>query len=124
MPGFRAACAAACRDQAAVCRDLHYPHQGGFALELYDADMTLKHAWDSADHWGCSVDATVQAVTLTLPAEPCADCTLRLVRQVCPFASWVPAHVQGGVGSLCGNSRATTQKLYLSIRIFTCDWAR
>lgn len=75
-------------------------------LELYDADMKLKHAWNSEDHWGCSVDSTVQEVTLTLPAEPCADCTLRFTRQVCPSAS--PAqHGMAWAGPPCRGPRWT-----------------
>eukprot|EP00892_Ulva_mutabilis_P012398 jgi/Ulvmu1/9530/UM053_0019.1 len=64
-----------------VSWDLHYAHQGGFRIELYDTEMALKHAWDSEEHWGCSVDSTVQEVTVTLPTEPCTNCTMRFIRQ-------------------------------------------
>jgi hypothetical protein len=63
------------------CRDLHYAHNGGFQLELYDSNLALLRRWNSTAHWGCNVDATVQNATITLPTEPCNNCTLRFVRQ-------------------------------------------
>ena len=64
-----------------ACRDLHYAHNGGFDLELYDADMNKIHEWAAEDHRGCQVDATKQNVTIDLPAEPCPGCVLRFQRQ-------------------------------------------
>eukprot|EP00892_Ulva_mutabilis_P010891 jgi/Ulvmu1/8174/UM040_0071.1 len=64
-----------------VSWDLHYAHQGGFRIELYDGNLTLIHRWNSSDHWGCNVDATVQNVTITLPNQACEGCLLRFERQ-------------------------------------------
>lgn len=71
------------------CRDLHYAHQGGFRIELYDANATLINRWNSSDHWGCAVDSTVQNVTIRLPNQPCEGCILRFERQV-----WIPPFLQ------------------------------
>lgn len=68
-------------------RDLHYAHNGGFRLELYDANMTKIHEWADPDTWGCQVDATKQNVTITLPEEPCEGCILRFERQALEWGS-------------------------------------
>ena len=64
-----------------ACRDLHYAHNGGFSLELYDAGLNKIHEWADDSTWGCQVDATKQNVTIDLPAEPCPGCVLRFQRQ-------------------------------------------
>ena len=83
-------------DAAAARRHLHYAHNGGFAFELYSADMTLIHRWNESRYWqtdaSCAVDGTIQNTTLTMPSEPCAGCTLRLLREVRAPAS---THISG-----------------------------
>lgn len=64
-----------------VSWDLHYAHQGGFRIELYDSNVTLIRRWNSSDHWDCNVDSTVQNVTIRLPDQPCEGCILRFERQ-------------------------------------------
>lgn len=66
-----------------VCgfRDLHYAHQGGFLLELYNSDLQMVSTWNDSSHWGCNHDGTQQSVDITLPEEPCEGCILRLQRQ-------------------------------------------
>lgn len=76
-------------------------------LELYDAEMKLKHAWNSEDHWGCAVDSTVQEVTVALPAEPCPDCTMRFTRQALEwganylFKSCAKVNIAAAAGDAC-----------------------
>lgn len=60
--------------------------QGGFEVELFDSGNTLVHRWNGTSHWGagdetCAVDGTLQTLDVTLPATPCNNCTLRLLRQ-------------------------------------------
>lgn len=77
-------------DNWAPCRDLHYAHNGGFQLELYDQNLTLIRRWNDSSHWACNVDATVQNATITLPAEPCQNCVLRFLRQA---LEWGPTYL-------------------------------
>eukprot|EP00803_Ostreobium_quekettii_P001912 evm.model.scf_457.4 EVM.evm.TU.scf_457.4 scf_457:58791-66895(-) len=64
-----------------VTWDLHYPHQGGWAFELFDAQGTLVSMWSDTTHWDCDSDGTQQSATLTMPKAPCKGCLLRLQRQ-------------------------------------------
>lgn len=92
--------------QQVMCRDLHYAHQGGFKLELYDKGQRLLHRWSDPTYFGgntCAVDGTIQNVTISLPKKECPGCVLRLQREVChlqksaPQGCWSP----GPVNHMC-----------------------
>lgn len=63
---------------------LHYPHNGGYELELYrvnDDDGALGERVLCEKNFGC-VDGTETTATLSLPANvTCERCVLRLRRQ-------------------------------------------
>ncbi|KAK9836584.1 hypothetical protein WJX74_003639 [Apatococcus lobatus] len=56
-------------------------HVGGWKLELWDQTFQLAYAWDNSSHWGCDADGTARWANIQLPSQPCANCTLRLLRQ-------------------------------------------
>ncbi|KAK9845636.1 hypothetical protein WJX84_002297 [Apatococcus fuscideae] len=56
-------------------------HVGGWRLELWDKNFTLAYSWDNQSHWGCNADGTARWANVTMPTQPCANCTLRLLRQ-------------------------------------------
>lgn len=92
-------CARGAHAQQLWRRDLHYAHQGGFGVELYDSEQTLVRRWNNTRWFGggvapanasvapesCSVDGTQQSATITLPDEPCNGCFLRFQREVRPL---------------------------------------
>ncbi|KAK3860027.1 hypothetical protein Pcinc_033899 [Petrolisthes cinctipes] len=68
---------------------LAYPHQGGFRLELMDAqerpvsDLTPV----TASSKFLAHDATAQSFRVTLPDQECKDCTIRLLREAKEWGS-------------------------------------
>ena len=104
-----------------VSWDLHYAHQGGFTLELYDFGQTLIHRWNDSTLFGngiipadgsapvsCDVDGTIQSTTIIMPNEPCENCVLRFQREVsaalnglCVFCFQVAVRCRVEVSSPC-----------------------
>ena len=64
---------------------LAYPHQGGFKLELFDAEgklkstLTPKNGGSKSDGW-IDDDTTAQNYNLILEDEECMDCTVSQVK--------------------------------------------
>ena len=64
---------------------LAYPHQGGFKLELFDAEgklkstLTPKNGGSKSDGW-IDDDTTAQNYNLILDDEECLDCTVSPVK--------------------------------------------